>query len=166
MSGAASQTISSSRFRGWTLPFRSARSSRSLNSVGVRSTSRPSTVTRCAVLSMRNGPTCLTSSDSSARFYAAKNGRYPQHKLLRAEWLRQIVVRAHRQAFYAIALLAASRQHEDGDAGSGGIAAQLFHDLETGKSGQHQVEHDDRRLVAAGHGESLSSARRRRNGKP
>ena len=102
----------------------------------------------------------------AARFHPPENGRYPQYKLLRAEWLRQIVVCTHRQAFYAIALLAASGQHEDSDAGSGGIAAQLFHDLETGKSGQHQVEHDDRRLVAAGHGESFSSARRRRNGKP
>ena len=61
MSGAASHTVSSKWPRACTRPRRSASVSSNLNSVGVSSTSSPSTLTRCAARSMWMGPMARTS---------------------------------------------------------------------------------------------------------
>src|SRR2546429_2246276 len=98
------------------------------------------------------------------RLYASEYRGNAKHKLLRAERLGQIVVSAHAEAFDSVAFLAARRQHQHRDAGSSWICPQLFHHFEARQSGQHQVEHDYRRLFSSSSGQTFRSARCGRDG--
>ena len=76
--------------------------------------------------------------------HASQDRADPQHQLLRAEGLREVVIGAEREAADAIRLFAARGEHEYRDIARGVVTAQLLEHVEPGQPGEHQVEDDDR----------------------
>ena len=80
----------------------------------------------------------------AARAQSPQDRADAQHELLRAERLREVVVGAERQASNAVGLFAASGEHEDGHLARRGLGAQLLENVVARRTGQHEVEDDER----------------------
>ena len=78
---------------------------------------------------------------------AAKNRLHAGDELARVERLRQVVVGADLEADDLVDVLVARGEHQDRHLGA---AAQTAADLDPVDVGQHQVEDDQRRLLALG----------------
>lgn len=76
----------------------------------------------------------------------------PRHELAGAERLREVVVRAHRQADERVDLLAAGREHEDVAVGE---RPQPAAHLDAVQAGQPEVEDDDVGVDRAHHVDGL-----------
>ena len=87
----------------------------------------------------------------------------PEHELLRAERLGDVIVGAEREAANAIDLFLARREHHDGDAAGRVVALQFFEDFEPRHAGQHEIEHDQRRVFTARDRQRVRTRRRRRH---
>ena len=79
----------------------------------------------------------------------------PQHELLRAEWLRQVVISAERQTANPIRLFTARGQHENGHLARRRLSAELLEHFVDRRAGEHQVEDDERWAFLARSGESI-----------
>src|SRR5215210_101005 len=80
---------------------------------------------------------------------AAQNGFYPQHQLARAEWLRDVIIRAQFESDDPVHLLRLCGEHDDWDRSRRGVALQCTAYFQPTHSRQHQVEHDQRRHLRA-----------------
>ncbi len=150
MSGAASHTVSSRCARPCTRPRRSANVSSSLNSVAVSSIScavDPHAMRRAIDLDRADRERIARRGAGSRE--TSQNRAHPQHELLRAEWLGEIVVGAEREAADAVRLLASRREHQHCHLSRALGRTQMLEHLEPGHPRQHEVEHYDRRALLA-----------------
>jgi hypothetical protein len=74
------------------------------------------------------------------RVGATQDGLHAGHQLARVEWLREVVVGADLEAYDAVDVLAACREHEDGGLAP---APDLAGHLHAVAPRQHEVEHDE-----------------------
>ena len=105
----------------------------------------------------------MVSLSRSRRSGAARRRieRIARDELARVERLRQVVVGADLEPDDLVDVLVASGQHQDRDVG---VLADALADLDAVEVGQHQVEHDQRRLLRGGERERLAAGRGRRDG--
>ena len=73
---------------------------------------------------------------------ALQQGTDPGNQLLGAEWLGDVVVSAMLEARKPIGLVAARREHDDGDLRCREIRPHRFADIHTAEARQHEVEDD------------------------
>ena len=66
---------------------------------------------------------------------APENRADAQHELLRAEWLREIVVSAERETANPIGFFATRREHEHSDLARRGCGAKLLQHFVAGRAG-------------------------------
>ncbi len=88
---------------------------------------------------------------------APEDGLHARDQLARVERLRHVVVRADFEADDLVDVLVARRQHQDRDVG---LLADAAADLDPVDVRQHQVEHDQRRLLALHRRERVRTVRR------
>ncbi len=72
---------------------------------------------------------------------ATQQRAHPRHELVRAERLRDVIVRADLEPDDPLRLVGAGRQHDDRNGGGPRLAAHDPADLKTVHLRQHQVEH-------------------------
>ena len=97
---------------------------------------------------------------------APENCPDAQHELLRAERLGQVVIGAERESANTILLLFPRREHEHGDIARCIVGSQLLEHVVAGHAGEHQVEHDQNRVLLPRLCDRVRAAGRRRNAVP
>src|SRR5689334_13243767 len=68
------------------------------------------------------------------RSYSSQNRADTEHELLRAEWLREIVIGTEAEPPYAVWLFDAGRQHQHADVPGGLRGSELLEDLVSGQA--------------------------------
>ena len=138
------QTSSKMCSRRTTVPGSSASRVRRSNSLGVRRTSSPRTVTRRDRRSIRNAPkshtrALLMDSPSRATLARLKNCVDPRDEFTKAEWLHDVVVRAEVKEPNEVAFVAGRSQHDKRDVGG---LAQVAADVSGVGVGETDSEQD------------------------
>jgi hypothetical protein len=83
----------------------------------------------CAEIDLERADLQSVAARRAARAEAAKDGAHPEHQLLRAERLGEVVVRTEREPLDAIGFLATRREHQNGDVACRVVRAQLVDHL-------------------------------------
>src|SRR5688572_2082574 len=99
-------------------------------------------------------------------FEPAQSRPDPRQQLARRERLHDVIVGAAVETRDAIVLLAARRQHDDGDLLRLGIALELPRELEAADVGQHPVHQDEVGALVGDRSARLARVGCRRNGVP
>jgi len=97
--------------------------------------------------------------DIPAGAHPAQDRGDPEHELLRAERLREVIVRAEFQSADAVGFVLACGQHQDRHAGRVRILPQASEDVEAAHPGEHQVEHDESWALAFREREGIGAGR-------
>jgi len=80
--------------------------------------------------------------------HAAEHGANPRDELAWIERFRQVVVRAELKAHDSVDVVAARREHDDGE---GRFRANASEHVEAAEPRQHHVEHDEGEALATRH---------------
>ena len=80
---------------------------------------------------------------------ASEHGLHPQEQFTRIEGLDHIIVRPQLEAHDAVHVVAARREHDDGDMFGTAVLAQFAAYGQTVQTGKHNIQQDERRTAAA-----------------
>ena len=97
---------------------------------------------------------------------AAQDRAHARHHFLGVERLRHVIVRAKLQPADLVGVVDARGQHQDGDGGELFVGAHAACHIPAVAAGQHQVEHDQVRPLAAQDVQGLGAVQRGKHGEP